>query len=70
MHRWVARLEAAVEDALRVEVKIERSGRRRTMVGLTLTGSDGSRTTATSHEDAYIAVSDAFRALRMQLLCR
>jgi ribosome-associated translation inhibitor RaiA len=70
VHRWVARLESEMEDALRLEVMIDRSGRRRTSVDLTLCASDGPRTAATSHKDAYVAVSDAFRALRMQLLGR
>jgi ribosome-associated translation inhibitor RaiA len=71
VHRWVARLESAIEDALHVDVKIERVGRRATSVGLTLSGgAGGSRKAATSHKDAYVAVSDAFRALRQQLLCR
>ena len=71
VHRWVARLEPAIEDAVRVDVKIDRSARRRTTVGLTiLGGSDGPRTAATSHQDAYVAVSDAFRAVRLQLLGR
>jgi ribosome-associated translation inhibitor RaiA len=70
VHRWVARLESAIEDALHVDVTIERA-RRNTSVGLTLSGgSSGSRKAATSHKDAYVAVSDAFRALRQQLLCR
>jgi hypothetical protein len=53
-----------------VAVSIDRRGRRRTLVGLTLSGSDGTHTAATSHHDAYVAVSDAFRALRHQLLGR
>ena len=71
VHRWVARLESAIEDALHVDVTIQRVGRRSTAVGLTLSGgSSGSRKAATSHKDAYVAVSDAFRALRQQLICR
>lgn len=71
VHRWVARLEPAIEDALHVEVSIDRRARRRTLVGLTLSGgADGTCTAATSHKDAYVAVSDAFRALRQQLLGR
>jgi hypothetical protein len=70
VHRWVARLESEMEDALRLEVMIDRRARRGTSVDLTLCGADGPRTAATSHKDAYVAVSDAFRALRMQLLGR
>jgi ribosome-associated translation inhibitor RaiA len=71
VHRWVARLESDIEDALQVDVMIERVGRRGTTVGLTLSGGvDGPRKAATSHKDAYVAVSDAFRALRQQLLYR
>jgi ribosome-associated translation inhibitor RaiA len=70
VHRWVARLESAIEHAQQVEVMIERA-RRCTTVGLTLSGGlEGPRKAATSHKDAYVAVSDAFRALRQQLLCR
>lgn len=71
VHRWVARLESCIADTLHVDVMIERVGRRCTTVGLTLSGgADWTRKAATSHKDAYVAVSDAFRAVRHQLLRR
>ena len=58
-------------ETLHVNVMIERVGRRSTSVGLTLSGgADWTRKASTSHKDAYVAVSDAFRALRHQLLRR
>lgn len=71
VHRWVARLESVIADAVRIDVQIARVGRTGTSVGLTVCGgTEGTRTAAKSHKDAYVAVSDAFRALRQQLLCR
>ena len=71
VHRWVARLESIIVDAVRVDVLIDRVSRGSTMVGLTVCGgAEGTRTAATRHKDAYVAVSDAFRALRQQLVCR
>jgi ribosome-associated translation inhibitor RaiA len=71
VHRWVSRLEPMVgEDVLSVDVTIELS-RRRTAVSLKLCGGDDDVGTATtSHTDPYVAVSDAFRAARQQLLER
>lgn len=70
VHRWVARFEAMHLDVARAAVEIE-TGDRRTTVALALTLSDGkSSSVATSHADPYVAVSDAFRAARRELLPR
>jgi hypothetical protein len=71
VHRWVTRLESIVrDDVLHVDVTIG-LGRRRTAVTLKLCDSlNGIGAAATSHADPYVAVSDAFRAARQQLLER
>jgi ribosome-associated translation inhibitor RaiA len=69
IHRWVARIEAMRFDVQRASVAVESDGRRRTRVSLTLSLMDGtSRTAAVTHADAYVAVADAFRVVRQQLL--
>lgn len=53
------------------EVMIERTGRRRTVVRVTIGPVTGAApTAATDHIDACVAVSNAFRAVRHQLLDR
>ena len=69
IHRWVARFEAMRFEVRRATATVEPTGRNRTTVCLTLVLADGtSRTAATTHTDAYVAVSDAFRVVRHQLL--
>jgi hypothetical protein len=69
VHRWVARFEAMRFEVLRAIARIEPAGRNRTAVQLTLVLANGTtRTVATTRPDPYVAVSDAFRAVRQQLL--
>jgi hypothetical protein len=71
IHRWVARLEWASVEVHRAEIVIERIGRRRTAVHVSIGRVTGASPTATaSHADAYVAVSSAFREVRLQLLDR
>lgn len=60
-------------EAYRAEVMvmIERAGRRRTVVSVSIGPVTGAAPDATtSHVDAYVAVSNAFRDVRRQLLDR
>jgi ribosome-associated translation inhibitor RaiA len=69
IHRWVARFEAMRFEVRRAIATVEPVGRNRTAVQLTLVLANGtSRTVATTRPDPYVAVSDAFRAVRQQLL--
>lgn len=69
IHRWVARFEAMRFEVRRAIATVEPAGRSRTAVHLTLVLADGaSRLAATAHADPYVAVSDAFRMVRQQLL--
>jgi ribosome-associated translation inhibitor RaiA len=69
IHRWVARFEAMRFDVQRAVATVKLSGRRRTTVCLTLVFMDGdSRTATVTHDDAYVAVADAFRVVRHQRL--
>jgi hypothetical protein len=69
IHRWVARFEAMRFEVRRAAATVEPAGRHRTAVRLALVLADGtSQTAATSHVDPYVAVSDAFRLVRRQLL--
>ena len=71
IHRWVARLESPTVSVQRAVVTIEQVGRRRLSVGLKLEIHDGATSIATTaHEDIYVAVADAFRAVRRELLAR
>lgn len=71
VHRWVARLEWTSIEVHRAEVVIERIGRRRTGVRLRIGPVTGDApTVATGHADAYVAVSNAFRAVRQRLVDR
>src|ERR1044071_5611975 len=69
IHRWVARFEAMRFEGRRAGAIVESGGRGRTTVRLSLGLASGmSRTVTTTHTDPYVAVSDAFRAVRQQLL--
>jgi hypothetical protein len=69
IHRWVARFEAMRFAVQRASAIVEPGGRNRTTVRLTRVLADGTaRTAATTHSDAYVAVSDAFRVVRQELL--
>lgn len=69
-HRWVARLEAAGLSIRGVFLEIH-AQRRGKAVCLKLELSGGSAATAsTARDDIYVAVGDAFRAARRQLLER
>ena len=69
IHRWVARFEAMRIEVRWAGITVEPSGRRRTLVCLTMALTDGTvRTAATIHTDVYVAVADAFRAVRQQTL--
>lgn len=69
IHRWVARFEAMRFEVRRAVATVEPGGRGRTTVHLTLVLANGtSRTVAATRPDPYVAVSDAFRSVRQQLL--
>ncbi|HEX8108922.1 MAG TPA: hypothetical protein VF516_14420 [Kofleriaceae bacterium] len=69
IHRWVARFEAMRFEVRRASATVEPGGRGRTMVKLSLVLADGtSRTVDATRTDPYVAVSDAFRSVRQQLL--
>ena len=71
VHRWVARLESPTVSVQRALVTIEQVGRSRTTVRTKLDLVDGTAFTATTaHEDIYVAVADAFRAVRREVLER
>lgn len=71
VHRWVARLESPTVSVQRASITIEQVGRSRTKVCLKLDLVDGVASIATTaHEDIYVAVADAFRAVRRELLER
>src|SRR5258707_6387915 len=69
IHRWVARFEAMRFDVRRAVATVESAGRNRTTVHLAMVLAGGtSRTVTITHTDPYVAVSDAFRSVRQQLL--
>lgn len=69
VHRWVARFFGMQFDLRRSRVRLEPVGRNRTGVWLELALAGGqSAITVTAHEDPFVAISDAFRAARRQLL--
>ena len=69
IHRWVARFEAMRFEVRRAIAVVEPAGRNRTTVHLAMVLATGaSRTVTTTHTDPYVAVSDAFRSVRQQLL--
>lgn len=74
VHRWVARVELVYDRIQRVEVRIDqphrshRQGREfEVHVHLEIPGTDIIVRHA-RHEDVYVAIADAFRASRRQLL--
>lgn len=74
IHRWVARLEHVSDRIVRCEVRLEqphrshRQGREfEVHVVLQIPGNDVA-SSRIRHEDPYVAVADAFRAARRQLL--
>lgn len=68
VHRWIARFLAMHFEVTRADVVFE-SAARRTAITLTLVLADErTATAATSHVDPYVAISDAFRDVRHQLL--
>ena len=71
VRRWVARLEAMRLDLRGAVAAFTCAGRWRTSVCLTVTVGDGNLATAAcAHTDPFIAVADAFRAVRRDLLVR
>jgi len=69
IRRWVVRFETMRLEVARASVVVEPSWLKRTKVHLTLIGADGIRwTTGIVHADAYVAVGDAFRDVRRQVL--
>jgi hypothetical protein len=70
-HRWLVRLEPMIGEVRRCALSIEPAGRRRTVVCLTVTFADWTSVTCgASQPDAYVAISDAFRGVRRQVLER
>ena len=69
VQRWVDRLGWTNVEIESASVSIERTGWRRTSACLTLVLAGGEAlTTAISRSDIYVAVADAFREARKQLL--
>lgn len=69
VRRWIARLEAMHFEIAGADAAVARAGRKRTSVCLTITLGDGKLATAAStHSDPFVAVADAFRAVRRDLL--
>jgi ribosome-associated translation inhibitor RaiA len=69
IHRWVARFEAMKFEVRRAIAILEPAGRNRTGVKLSMQLADGAvRRVVTTHDDPYVAVSDAFRQVRHQVL--
>jgi hypothetical protein len=71
VQRWLARLEQIGDSIEGLEITLEANGRRcyDILLVIQLTGV-ACVTIATSHEDVYVAVSDAFRQARKALLER
>lgn len=74
VHRWVTRLELVYDRILRVEVRLDqphrshRQGREfEVHIHVEVPGAD-IITRHARHEDVYIAIADAFRATRRQML--
>jgi hypothetical protein len=71
VHRWIARLESANVPLCSADITIEKTDGERTAVHLKLDPAGGpSSTIITSHDEIYVAVADAFRSARRQLLAR
>jgi hypothetical protein len=69
IHRWVARFEAMRFEVRHAVAIVEAAGRSRTTVRLSVVLAKGtSRTVEATRTDPYVAVSDAFRLVRQQLL--
>lgn len=69
IHRWVARFEAIRFEVRHAMAIVEAAGKHRTTVRLTLVLANGAtRTEEATRTDPYVAVSDAFRLVRQQLL--
>jgi ribosome-associated translation inhibitor RaiA len=67
IHRWVARLEAIQIGVARARVTVEALGSRRVTACLTVVLMDGSvRTADVIHTDIYVALEEAFRAVKRQ----
>jgi ribosome-associated translation inhibitor RaiA len=71
VHRWITRFETMRFVVYQAAVAIEAEPRRKTGVSLSLTLADGQLVVAaTSHDDPYVAISEAFRVARRRLLER
>lgn len=69
VHRWVARMAAIHIDITHVNVRVERASWRTTKIALDVLLDDETHGTAeTRHVDPHAALSDAFRAIRQQLM--
>lgn len=74
IHRWVARLEHVHDRIIRCEVKIaqphksHRHGREFEIHVVLEWWGENIATSHHGHEDIYVAIADAFRASRRQLL--
>ena len=69
VHRWIARFEAMHFEVAGASIAIESASRGAMSVCLTLSLTNGqSSAAATSHPDPYVAICDAFRAARRELL--
>jgi ribosome-associated translation inhibitor RaiA len=69
IHRWVARFEAMRFEVRHAVAIVEAASRNRTAVRLTVVLANGaSRTVEATRTDPYVAVSDAFRLVRHQIL--
>lgn len=69
VQRWVTRLEGTTLDIQRASTVLARVRRHTLVVTVTLVFVDDStRTVTTQHLDPYVAVADAFRAVRHQCL--
>jgi len=70
VHRWVARLECENLEVVHASAIIGRAGRKRTLVTLNVVLRYGQVAASTTHDDPYVAISDAFRAARRQVIAR
>jgi hypothetical protein len=71
IHRWVARLEAMQIAVRRADVTVEAAGRRRTSVSLAVSLADRIEPdVVVAHADPYVAIAEAFRVVRRQVLAR
>lgn len=67
IQRWVARLEGMHLEVGHATVTVQQAGRRQTSIAVLV---ERCQAVATTHDDPYVAVSDAFRELRRNLLAR